>query len=146
MYHVMLKCNEWCRHLIVDTVALSFTSISDLWNYMKFKHLIQLQYLNTIIIHVFFFYFHWVIYGSHKYCHFLYCIWLSLLHCIHEIADDLLLYVTGVSYEPSVVFMNGVSGATPKCPKCGRNVYFQEEKTIRGQKYHVQCVTCGKYM
>lgn len=34
-------------------------------------------------------------------------------------------------------------GGGDKCPKCGKTVYFAEEKRALGRKYHSTCLKCG---
>ena len=35
-------------------------------------------------------------------------------------------------------------GGGPKCPKCGKSVYFSDEVKAEGRKWHKQCFKCTK--
>ena len=37
-------------------------------------------------------------------------------------------------------------GSANGCPRCGKQVYFAEEKRALGKKWHKICLSCRKYL
>jgi len=56
----------------------------------------------------------------------------------------MLLDGVGVSYECDKVDLK-VNEGSPRCPRCGQRVYFNEEKKALGKSWHTRCFTCCQY-
>ena len=47
--------------------------------------------------------------------------------------------------ESSILSQAYVNKADPDCcPRCGKRVYFAEQKLALGRKWHVACFSCGQ--